>query len=140
MKKTPVFLHVLKALGFLFLALAIYGFVLIVRGFGDFATHDFMIGGILTTFGSFAAILCLLFGFAPQIARLHTKTALHIHTENQADLAALATTQAETTSEAIKTTAKAVREGLTDDILYCKHCGGKVDTDSKFCKHCGGAL
>ena len=140
MKKTPAFLHVLKALGFLFLALAIYGFVLTVRGFGDFTTHDFMIGGILATFGSFAAILCLLFGFSPLLARLHTKTALHIHTENQADLAALANAHAATTSEAVVTTAKAVREGLIGDTIYCKHCGKKVDTDSKFCKHCGGAL
>ena len=24
-----------------------------------------------------------------------------------------------------------------DDYVFCKHCGSKIDADSKFCKKCG---
>ncbi len=39
---------------------------------------------------------------------------------------------------AIKTIARSVKEGLSDDdSMYCKYCGAQIDSDSKFCKECG---
>ena len=42
--------------------------------------------------------------------------------------------------EAIKTTASAMKDGFTDNTeptIYCKHCGGVIDADSRFCRFCG---
>lgn len=138
MKKFFNIFNILKAVGFAFLALAIYGLVLTFTGFGDFETNDFMIGGFLFTFSLVIAIPCLVSGFSRSIARLKAKTALHIHTENRDTLAQLATTQAEITSQAVATTAQAVRKGLAENTMFCKHCGTEIPADSKFCKHCGG--
>lgn len=129
----------LKILGFVFLALAIYGCVLTIRGFGDFTTHDFMIGSLLFAFGLFFGISCLVVGFRPLLMKMHTKTALHIQTENRTEMTALATNQAEIAREAVAITAQAVREGLAKDTVFCKHCGKEIAADSKYCKHCGGA-
>lgn len=49
-----------------------------------------------------------------------------------------ATKQTDINKEAIKTTARTIKEGLTgSDTIYCKHCGEPIDVDSKFCKKCG---
>ena len=38
----------------------------------------------------------------------------------------------------IKSAAKAIKEGLTENnTIYCKHCGSLIDSDSKYCKVCG---
>ncbi len=60
--------------------------------------------------------------------------------ESQDDIEEIATRSAEAGSDAIKTVAKAVKEGLTEDTIYCKYCGGEIDSDSVFCKHCGEKL
>ena len=45
---------------------------------------------------------------------------------------------ADINKDAIKTMARSVKEGFTDDnSVYCKYCGTQVDADSKFCKKCG---
>ena len=31
----------------------------------------------------------------------------------------------------------AIKDGLSDNKMYCKHCGDLIDSDSEFCKHCG---
>ena len=31
-------------------------------------------------------------------------------------------------------------ELLIPDMMYCKHCGKRIEADSKFCKYCGGRL
>ena len=49
------------------------------------------------------------------------------------------TNNAEIHSEAITTTAKAVKSGL-NETMFCKYCGQKVDVDSQFCKYCGKKL
>ena len=40
-------------------------------------------------------------------------------------------------SIAVEKTARAIKNGLTEKGVYCKHCGKTIDTDSMFCKHCG---
>ena len=36
-----------------------------------------------------------------------------------------------------KNIAGAVKEGLTENNIYCKYCGESIDGDSEFCKYCG---
>lgn len=39
--------------------------------------------------------------------------------------------------EGIEITAKAIKDGLTNNKVYCKYCGKLIDSDSKYCKVCG---
>jgi len=32
---------------------------------------------------------------------------------------------------------RAIKKGLVEDKIYCKHCGKSIDADSKYCKKCG---
>lgn len=58
--------------------------------------------------------------------------------ENEEDLKLMADKNAEINKDAIKTTASAIKEGLTKgDSMYCKYCGASIDSDSSFCKSCG---
>lgn len=66
------------------------------------------------------------------------KTRKKILDENAEDLAYMSQKEAEIKSAGVRTTAKAVKDGLTDnDTAFCKHCGVSIDGDSKFCKKCG---
>ena len=66
------------------------------------------------------------------------KTRKKILDENADDLAYLSQKEAELKSGGVRTTAKAVKEGLTGvESVFCKHCGASIDSDSKFCKKCG---
>ncbi|MBE6039036.1 MAG: zinc ribbon domain-containing protein [Anaerofustis stercorihominis] len=60
--------------------------------------------------------------------------------ESKEDLRDIATTSAEATSEGIKITAKAIKEGFSEEMIFCKYCGKEIDADSRFCKHCGEDL
>ena len=53
------------------------------------------------------------------------------------DLKSMATKGAKINEEGIKITARAVKEGLTKESVYCKYCGAEIDEDSVFCKKCG---
>lgn len=60
--------------------------------------------------------------------------------ENEEDLRHMTSKQASINAEAIKTTARAFKEGFTGsepEKVYCKHCGASIDMDSAFCKSCG---
>ena len=37
----------------------------------------------------------------------------------------------------VEKTARAIKDGITNNNVYCKHCGKSIDSDSKFCKNCG---
>ena len=47
------------------------------------------------------------------------------------------TRKANINKEGIEITAKAIKEGLTNNKVYCKYCGKLIDNDSKYCKVCG---
>lgn len=63
-----------------------------------------------------------------------------IVTENEDDLKNIADTEARINKDAIKETAKAIKEGLINNTTYCKYCGSSVDSDSVYCKSCGKKL
>ncbi|MBE6144973.1 MAG: zinc ribbon domain-containing protein [Firmicutes bacterium] len=44
---------------------------------------------------------------------------------------------AEMSSIKIEKIARAIKKGLTENNIFCKHCGRSISTDSKFCKYCG---
>lgn len=132
MKKPIVFL-ILKIVGILALALAVLGVVLLVKGFGDFESNNYLIGMFLTPFSTVIGVLCITTGFRPEIAKMRAKGARYIQEQNKEDLSAIATTAAEIISEGAATIADAVRE----EKKFCKHCGASIDRDSKFCSECG---
>ena len=127
---------IFKIVGFIGIILAIAGFVLTFVGFGEFESNNFMIGGLMATFGLFIGVSGLVIGFRPEITKASTQSIKYIQQENKEDLKDIASTAAEIASEAITKTATAIKTGL-DDKMFCKHCGEKIDSDSKFCNKCG---
>ena len=77
-----------------------------------------------------------MIGFRPEIAKMSTKSAKYIQQENKEDFRDIANSAADIASEAITKTTTAIKKGLEDKI-FCKHCGEKIDSDSKFCSKCG---
>ena len=136
MSKRPIHFLIFKIIGVVGIAAAVYGAVLAIRGFGDFESNDFMIGGFLAVLGVFVGISCTVVGFGPEIAKMRTHTARYIVEENKDDLTAIASNTADIMSDAVKTTASAVGEGMRA-TKFCKHCGEKIDADAKFCPSCG---
>ena len=57
--------------------------------------------------------------------------------ESKDDLKSISDDMAYATKDGIKTTVRAIKEGFTNDFIFCKHCGSEIDVDSKFCKNCG---
>ena len=58
--------------------------------------------------------------------------------ENEEKLREVMNQEADIKKDYVKTMASAVHDGFTnDDIMYCKHCGSMIDSDSSFCKNCG---
>ena len=132
----PKHFIVFKIIGFLGIILAIIGFALTVDGFDDFESNNFMIGVLMSTFGFFIGISGLMIGFRPEITKMSIKSVKYIQKENKEDFKDIASNAADIASEAITKTTTAIKTGL-DDKIFCKHCGEKIDSDSKFCKKCG---
>ena len=66
------------------------------------------------------------------------KTAKGVIDENEDDIRHVVSKSADISKDAITTTTRAIKKGLTeDDSIYCKHCGASIDADSTFCKDCG---
>jgi len=63
-------------------------------------------------------------------------TIRYIQEENKENLSAIATNNAQIMSDAVKITADAVKDGMRA-TKFCKHCGEKIDEESKFCSSCG---
>lgn len=57
--------------------------------------------------------------------------------ENEDTLKDIATKKANISKKGIETTVRAIKKGLDKEVIYCKHCGSSIDSDSKFCKNCG---
>lgn len=66
------------------------------------------------------------------------KSMKYMMDESKDDIESISTDMANATKEGIETTTRAIKKGFTEDgNIYCKHCGNKIDKDSKFCKNCG---
>ncbi len=66
------------------------------------------------------------------------KAAKYMMDESKDDIRDISTNMADATKDGIETTVRAIKKGITEDEdTYCKHCGSKIDNDSKFCKNCG---
>jgi hypothetical protein len=137
MNKKPTHFHIFKLVGVVGVITAVVGIALAISGFGDFETNNFMIGGFMTTFGIMMGGIGLMIGFAPEISKKRFQTLRYIQEENKDDLTAIANNTAEIMSDAVTATAEAVEEGMRA-TKFCKHCGKKIDLDSKFCPECGG--
>ena len=57
--------------------------------------------------------------------------------EHEDNLTEIVTKGANITKEGIETTVRAIKDGITKDKCFCKHCKTSIDSDSKFCKKCG---
>lgn len=95
---------------------------------------------IVLTIVTFA--IPLIFVFNPKIRGKMMSTKIkatkYMMDESKNDIKSISSDMAEATEEAVETTTRAVKKGLTkEESIYCKHCGEKIDNDSKFCKHCG---
>ena len=99
--------------------------------------------------GIVAIALCLIL-FVFSISRMNMEKELtkmgnaaaraqnNIVKNNEEILKETADINANIHKDAVKTIVHSVKEGLTDkEIIYCKHCGAEIDTDSTFCKKCG---
>ena len=73
------------------------------------------------------------------IATTGVKIKKDVIDKNEEDLKDIAQKSADIEKGAIKTKARAIREGLLkdDETVFCKHCGKEIAADSKFCKRCG---
>ena len=139
MEKKPILFLFFKLLGLVGLGMLIFGVIKLVNGFGQFNDNSFLVGMLMMPFGLFLGFTGLTIGFRPEMTKHSIKTAKYIQEDNKEDLKEMLSTTAEIHSEAVTTTAKAIKAGMTD-TMYCKHCGQKIDADSKFCKHCGKEL
>lgn len=146
--KKPTFYLVMKIIGFSVLAI---GLILLICGItknipsmgqagwfdAESAKNGLISGGVTCIFVSIALLIT---GFTPEIAKMSAKHQKYIQQETKEDLTDIANTSADIVDDAIVTTVKAVKKGLSEDeekSVFCKHCGKEIDFDSTFCKHCG---
>lgn len=132
----PTHFLTLKIVGVIAICTAVFGIALTVMAFSNFESSKFIIGGLLTSFGLFIGIPCLIIGFSPEITKLNIKTAKYIQSENEEDLKDMASTSAKIASDATATLSGAVMSGIRGEA-FCKECGKKIAADSKFCRYCG---
>lgn len=65
------------------------------------------------------------------------KATKYMMDNSKEDLKSISDDMAYATKDGIKTTFRAMKDGFTEESIYCKYCGNKIDIDSKFCKNCG---
>lgn len=136
MSKKPLHFLIFKIVGVVGVAVLVFAFYLIATGFGDFESNNFMIGGFLMPLGLFATVSGFIIGFKPEITKMRASSTKYVMEQNKGDLRDIANVSAEISKDAVSTIAGAVKEGVSDTI-FCKHCGAKIDADSKFCSSCG---
>lgn len=136
MNNQPRHFLIFKIMGVVGIIVAVTGIILTIIGFGDFESNNFMIGGFLTVIGIMLSGFGIMIGFVPEIAKARTKIIRYIQEENKEDLSAIASNSAELMSDAVVTTASAFASGMKK-TMFCKHCGARIDSDSRFCSSCG---
>lgn len=68
----------------------------------------------------------------------HIKATKYMMDESEDAIRDISTSMADATKDGIQITARAIKNGFVEEeTIYCKHCGTKIDADSKFCKKCG---
>lgn len=141
----PKHFLVLKIIG---ATLIILGVILLVCGFltkvpkmGDEGWFEADTRKMMKIAGG---VVCCMFsvpffflGFRPEITKMATKSTKYIQQETKEDLKDIVDTTADIAGGAITKTTRAIKEGLEDEKMFCKHCGAKIDADSKFCNKCG---
>ena len=167
--KEPRHLGVLRVLATVLLIIGIVLIVLgvgVVRQSSNFGgsrpTPALFVPGI---FAAFFSIPCFVIGFSAKIGKMHmekikymqelnkeTMTDIasnsmeqikYIQEKNKETMTDIVSNTADIASEGITKTTRAVKKGLKDDenaTKFCKHCGEKIDADSRFCKRCGEEL
>ena len=60
--------------------------------------------------------------------------------DNYDDLEDMVSMNANINKDAIYIKSKAIKDGLSSFMIYCKYCGNKIDSDSKYCNYCGKKL
>lgn len=143
----PIVFTILKIIGF---ALVVVGIIILISGatkvvppMGSNGWFEASKSKSMVTFGGIACLMFSVFilsiAFAPSIHKTMIKTKKYIIDENKDDIKDIVDSGAEIASGAITKTVKAVKNGLKEEpTKFCKHCGMKIDDDSKFCNQCGG--
>ena len=71
------------------------------------------------------------------MGNISINSAKNIIDENGEKLTDIVEKTSDLSSIAVEKTARAIKKGLTESNIYCKHCGKAIDSDSNFCKSCG---
>ena len=74
---------------------------------------------------------------ATSMGDISVNSSKNIIDNHEGDLKNIVNKSANIMDDGIETTVRAIKKGLTTNPIYCKHCGKKIDEDSKYCKHCG---
>jgi len=65
------------------------------------------------------------------------KATKYMVNESKEDIQDITTNIADATKDGVEITTRAIKNGITQNLMFCKHCGYEIDSDSKFCKKCG---
>lgn len=94
-------------------------------------------------------VFLMFIAFLPNIQRAMIKTNKYVIDKNKEELKGISQQSGEISALGAKEVAKSVTEGVIEEVksgsfadqsekqIFCKHCGQKIDADSKFCSHCG---
>ena len=133
----PKHYFIFKLAGLAGILISVVGFILLFTGFGNFENDNFMIGGFVLMFGLPMSFIGITIGFGPEIYKMGTQSVKYMQRENKQDLKDISNDAIEIREEAITRATRAMKKGLVDDQMFCKHCGAEIDADSSFCKKCG---
>ena len=70
-------------------------------------------------------------------AKTETIAEKEILDENEDIMSSNEKRKANIKKESIEVTARAIKDGLTSNKIYCRYCGTSIESDSRFCKNCG---
>jgi hypothetical protein len=143
--KQPIIYKVLRIIAFtgiiVSVILFIIAFTINVPSMGAYNWFELSAkrSGMLFAGGAVMMIsLFILFAsFIPSIMKTQIKTHKYIINENEKDLKDISTKSADIYSEGLTKVAKSIKEGLTENTIFCKYCGKEIDANSQFCMHCG---